>query len=299
MEANLKPGKYIVAVSGGVDSMVLLDLLRKQDNLELVVAHYDHGIRTDSAKDRQLVQKTAKEFSSQFETEEGHLGANTSEAKAREARYAFLRRVKTKHSATAIVTAHHQDDAVETLIINMLRGTGRRGVLKETDEIKRPLLRTSKKEILKYGAVNNISWHEDKTNQDTKYLRNYVRRVLLPKMKAADPDVVNKLLDSSTLLREMNEEIDTEITKILRNHCQLDKTKIEIPRQWLVMLPNEVGQEVLYECVRILDLRSDVNKKNIKNLLVFTKTAKNNKQMPVSKKITVRTEPSKIVMELV
>lgn len=304
MDVKLKPDKYVLAVSGGVDSMVLLHLLTTIYHLpstkyQFIVAHFDHGIRKDSVRDKELVEETAKKLKLPFVYGEGKLGVGANEAQAREARYEFLRKVISDNKAKAIVTAHHQDDAVETLIINMLRGTGRRGVLKETDEIKRPLLAVSKEEILKYAKANNLTWREDSTNQDTKYLRNYVRLVLLPKMKQADPGAVGKLLNSSASLSEMNHEIDEEIIKIFETSCQVDTRKIVIPRQWLIMLPNEVSKEVLCECIRRLDRRSEVDKKKISSLLVFTKTAKINKQMPFSKKINVRTESAKIIIELV
>src|SRR5688572_27728765 len=128
MKINVAPGKYIVAVSGGVDSMVLLHLLSQHSQSELIVAHFDHGIRPDSAEDRKLVEKTAKKYGLEFVYREGELGPGASEAEAREARYGFLQIIKVKHNAKAIVTAHHQDDMLETAIINMLRGTGRKGL---------------------------------------------------------------------------------------------------------------------------------------------------------------------------
>lgn len=304
MEAKLEPGKYVLAVSGGVDSMVLLRLLATtyclpNTKYHFVVAHFDHGIRSDSAKDKKLVEKIAKKLGLEFVYGQGKLGEDASEAKARDARYQFLRSVLRENGARAIVTAHHQDDAVETLIINMLRGTGRRGVLKETNEIKRPLLGVSKDEILEYAKAHKIEWREDLTNTDTKYLRNYVRLVLLPKMKKVDPQVVDKLLDSSLTLKEMNQEIEQELFAAIEGNCKIEAKKIIIPSHWLIMLPNEVGKEVLYECVRKLSMEAEIDRKNIENLLVFAKTAKPNKQMPFNKKIKVLTEPAKIILELV
>jgi tRNA(Ile)-lysidine synthetase-like protein len=128
MKIQLPKGRYVVAVSGGVDSVVLLDALSKLPNLELVVAHLDHGIREDSIEDRRFVASLAASYGLVFEYGEGRLGSGASEATAREARYNFLRGVKMKHDAKAIITAHHQDDLIETAILNMLRGTGRKGL---------------------------------------------------------------------------------------------------------------------------------------------------------------------------
>ena len=90
MKVQLEPGKYVVAVSGGVDSMSLLHALKDLPDVELVVAHFDHGIRPDSAQDRELVQKIADEYGLSFEYTQGHLGKDASEEQARKARYEFL-----------------------------------------------------------------------------------------------------------------------------------------------------------------------------------------------------------------
>src|SRR5689334_5856697 len=114
MDVSLSPGSYVVAVSGGVDSMTLLDLLRQQPHLKLVVAHFDHGIRPDSYVDRQLIQDVTKRHNVPFVFDTASLGSGASEATARQARYNFLRRVHNATGAKAIVTAHHQDDLLET-----------------------------------------------------------------------------------------------------------------------------------------------------------------------------------------
>lgn len=279
--------------------MVLLDKLSKRGKAELIVAHYDHGIREDSKKDRKLVENTAKKLGLRFEYEEGRLGKDASEEQARKARYDFFFKIKDKYQADVIVTAHHQDDALETLIINILRGTGRRGVLKETKDIKRPLLKTSKEEILNYAKAHHIKWREDKTNQDTRYLRNYVRQVLVPGLTQDDPKAIEKLLNSESNLKETNQEIDIEINNVISDNCEISDTSISCPRQWLIMLPNEVGREVIYESCRMLNPDISLDKKNIKYMLVFAKTAKKGKIMEVNKNISMNVEVSKVIIKLV
>src|SRR5262249_18822874 len=153
----------VVAVSGGVDSMTLLDVLAKQPDLRLVVAHFDHGIRADSEQDRQLVQAAAERYGLPFVFDMGHLGPATSEAKARRARYDFLRRVQRSSGARAVVTAHHQDDVLETAMLNLLRGTGRRGLtsLNSRPGLERPLLDTPKWKIKDHALSARLNWRED------------------------------------------------------------------------------------------------------------------------------------------
>lgn len=298
-KVKLEPAKYVVAVSGGVDSMVLLDMLAREDKLELIVAHYDHGIRNDSSEDRKLVELVARRKGLKFEYEEGRLGFKTSEAEARKARYDFLRRMKNKHKAKYIVTAHHLDDALETLLINLIRGTGRRGVLKETNEIKRPLLKMTKSEIVDYAKTHKLKWREDFTNKDNRYLRNYVRNELIPSMKEQDPEAIPYLMDSNTSLSDVNKEIQEELEIIIEENTISGKDRVEIPRTWLIMLPNEVGREVLYESVRKLDSNIELDKKNIESMLVFSKTAKLGKTMELKKGVEVKILKETILVELV
>lgn len=175
---------YVVAASGGVDSVVLLDMLvhgnlpgYELENLyyQLIIAHFDHGIRPDSADDAQFVKMLAAQYGTIFESMREELGPDASEEKARNHRYAYLQSLVKRYNAS-LVTAHHADDVIETVAINIARGTGWRGLaVMDNQEILRPLLNTTKAEIIKYAKEHNLSWREDSTNQDEKYLRNKLR----------------------------------------------------------------------------------------------------------------------------
>src|SRR5690606_41547248 len=110
------------AVSGGIDSVVLLDMLSHVPGLKLVVTHFDHGIRPDSAQDAVFVEELAAHYGLPFETKRVELGTKASEELARRHRYAFLRDVAARYNAK-IITAHHADDVIETVAINHIRGT--------------------------------------------------------------------------------------------------------------------------------------------------------------------------------
>ncbi len=166
-----------MAVSGGVDSVVLLDMLSRLTDHELIVAHFDHGIRADSAEDAAFVEGLAKSYDLPFETLREELGPRASEELARTRRYEFLRQLAIKHAAR-IVTAHHADDAVETVAINVKRGTGWRGLAVLDSDIVRPLLDMSKAELRDYADKHSLKWHEDSTNASDAYLRNRIRQTL-------------------------------------------------------------------------------------------------------------------------
>ena len=169
--------RYLVAVSGGVDSVVLLDKLVKEGAHELVVAHFDHGIREDSAADARFVGELAKRYGLSFVTKREELGKDASEDLARSRRYAFLRDEAAKRNLR-LVTAHHSDDVIETIAINIQRGTGWRGLaVLAASDITRPQLATTKDEVYDYALKHRLEWVEDSTNASDTYLRNRIRRL--------------------------------------------------------------------------------------------------------------------------
>lgn len=270
MQVTLKPGHYVLAVSGGVDSMVLLDLLRKRPGIRLTVAHFDHGIRTDSAKDKQLVAQVAKQHGLPFVYQRAELGPTASEAVARAARYEFLKATQAATNARAIITAHHQDDLLETAALNMLRGTGRRGLtsLKSTDGIIRPLLQYPKSRIKDYAKVNQINWREDSTNADTRYKRNHVRHNVLPRLMPSQREQLRILLED---LVSLNHDIDNQLDTLL--HVQPGVS--EIDRNWFIGLPHSVAREVLHHWLRRHNVKQ-LDRKRLEQLVVAMKTAQPN-----------------------
>lgn len=252
-----------MAVSGGVDSVVLLDVLRREPDLELVVAHFDHGMRADSTGDRAFVQALAERYGLPFVYEEGKLGAKASEATARAARYDFLQRVQQEHQAQAIITAHHQDDVLETAIINLLRGTGRKGLtaLSSRDDVVRPLLDVPKIELVNYAKKRQLQWREDSSNANEAYLRNYVRHQILPRF---DTQSRSALINLLTSLKTTNEELDGLLAAMLDE--QLD-------RQWFGQLGHAEAREVLAAWLRQHGLRG-FDRKMLERLVVAVKTGK-------------------------
>ena len=202
--------RYIVAVSGGVDSVALLDMLARLTDHELIVAHFDHGIRPDSAKDAEFVAELAKGYGVPFETVREELGSQASEELARARRYEFLRQLAAKHNAQ-IVTAHHADDAVETVAINLKRGTGWRGLAVLDSDIVRPLLDMSKSEIHDYANKHGLTWREDSTNASDAYLRNRIRQTL----KTLSEDEKRQILALRQQQLASKKMIDKEVARLV------------------------------------------------------------------------------------
>lgn len=268
-------GTYIVAVSGGIDSVVLLDMLFQHKNLQLIVAHFDHGIRDDSAKDAQFVRELAESYGLAFEAERTELGKQASESDARKARYNFLRKIFNQYKADAIITAHHQDDTIETSMINILRGTGRRGLtsLRDRPGLLRPLLSVPKQEIINYAQTHSLSWREDSTNTDKKYLRNKLRHDVVAKMSPENRQAWLKIIDFA---RTNNEKLDTEVQQLLRKG--LHKNQLVLSRQWFIKLPHDVCREIIHSILARAGAK-DVDKKTVERLVVQVKTLPNGKKL--------------------
>jgi tRNA(Ile)-lysidine synthetase-like protein len=275
MRVEIQPGSYVVAVSGGVDSVSLLHALQSTPGVKLTVAHFDHGIRNDSAYDRQLVQQLAQKYKLPFVYQEGHLGAHASEDLARRARYDFLQSVQKAVNAQAIITAHHQDDVVETAIINMLRGTGRKGItaLKSHRHLVRPLLAIPKSQIHAYAKEQGLVWREDSTNQDTTLLRNYIRKVIMPKLGEQGRQ---KMLTHIGHLSVVNRAIDNDLMIYL--HTQPSRQTLD--RHRFILLPHAVALEVLAEWLRSHGITT-FNTKLLESLVIKCKTLPPGKQIDI------------------
>ncbi|HVX48099.1 MAG TPA: tRNA lysidine(34) synthetase TilS [Candidatus Saccharimonadales bacterium] len=293
MDVDLDSGKYVLAVSGGVDSVVLLDVLQSRPGIELVVAHFDHGIRPDSHQDRLFVESLAQKYGLPFEYAEGRLGPGASEAAARRTRYDFLEKVRNYHGANAIVTAHHQDDALETVIINMLRGTGRKGMssLGSTESLRRPLLRIPKQKIINYAESRGLDWREDSTNQQDIYLRNYVRRHLLPKFGPKEKQELIGIMDRS---KAGNDELDRLLTEELDMH--LDRGTLD--RRWFGQLPHDVALEIMAGWLRRAGIRN-YDSRTLERLVVSAKTGRPGQRFDVINGNIMVVEKDNLALDMV
>lgn len=189
-------GGYVLAVSGGVDSITLLDVFAKVARTKgytLVVAHFDHGIRKDSKEDCKFVAKLALQYKLPFESKRVELGAKATEATARTERYKFLDLVASKYSAT-IVTAQHADDLAETIIFNQGRKSA--AIPFANKNVLRPFINIYRHEVLSYAKSHKLTWREDSTNTDLHNARNFIRHVLIPYLEKTEPKFKQNLINN-------------------------------------------------------------------------------------------------------
>lgn len=213
---------FLLAVSGGIDSMVLLDLMLK-NKVHFSVAHCNFNLRgEESNQDENFVINYCEKnniplYIKQFNTEKyASENKKSIQISARELRYNWFFELKNEHHFDFIVTAHHLDDSLETFFINLSRGTGIEGLtgIRENENIIRPLLGFSREEIQKYATENHIKWREDSSNSSDKYLRNNIRHNIVPLFKELNTDFLNsfsKTIDYLQEIQSFSEEVLEEI----------------------------------------------------------------------------------------
>ena len=193
--------KVLVAVSGGIDSIVLLDRLVKQ-GWDVAVAHVHHGLREASDEEYTFVAHVAASYQVAFHGTRLHFQEGASQAHYRKARYRFFEDVMNEHGYDTLATAHHADDVLETVLIQLhrnvieVKGIPERRTFGRGTLI-RPLLRETKVQLIEYARKNELAWREDATNQEVTYLRNRIRHEIIPRLKQLWPTVVDDVYDTA------------------------------------------------------------------------------------------------------
>lgn len=203
--------KLILAVSGGVDSMALLVMYAHAD---IIVAHTDHGTRKSSAEDANFVSQKCQEMGVEFYETKLGLGEGVSEELARKKRYEFLKTIQEKEGGI-LCTAHHLDDVLESIAINLIRGTGWRGLTPfYGDELVRPFIISKmwKRDVLKFAGRHAVHYRQDPTNHETNYLRNRMREKMTELDETARVDII-KLFEKQNELRRKIEKLVAGLAK--------------------------------------------------------------------------------------
>jgi len=226
--------KILLTISGGIDSMVMLDLFQKA-NIKIAVAHCNFGLRSnESDGDEKLVFDTCIKNNIEFFTIKFHTKAFAEEKKisiqmaARQLRYDWFNKIALENNCQLIATAHHQNDVAETMLINMTRGTGisgLHGISAKNNNIIRPLLFTNKVEITAYANENKIAFREDSSNKKDDYWRNKIRHLVIPKLEELNTNVVNNFYQLSKKISAdeilINERINELKNKFVSTHKNL------------------------------------------------------------------------------
>ena len=243
----LQGKKLLLAVSGGLDSMVLVHLMQ-QLNYEIVVLHCNFQLRgLESFGDQQFIQEYSNMNAipfvfTQFDTEAFATDFKVStQVAARELRYSWFYEQIEIQNADYILTAHHADDNLETFIINLSRGTGLDGLIgipAQNEKVIRPLLSFSRQEIVEYAVANKIEWREDSSNASDKYLRNKIRHHLIPILKELNPTFISSFEKTQSFLKEAQELVDDAAIMVYQQVAREEGEDIYFDLARLLQLPN-------------------------------------------------------------
>ena len=231
-EIDLKPNDTIVVgVSGGPDSMALLYILNEfkiKMGLKLICAHINHNTRKESDEEEKYVRGFCKDNNIVFESVKiKSWGDDNFENEARSRRYNFFEELVDQYNAKYLMTAHHADDLIETILMRIVRGSTLKGysgfskiVDKGNYKIVRPLITLTKDEIIKFNKIKNIKYFIDSTNNENIHTRNRYRHVVLPFLKKENPNVHKKFIKFSETLLENSMFIDREANKVFNRVFQ-------------------------------------------------------------------------------
>ena len=245
----LPPGSRVLcAVSGGADSVCLLHLVRSLGDVECACAHYDHGLRDESAADAAFTRELCREWGVPFFTERGDVAALARreglslETAAREARYDFLRRTAERWGADVVATAHTMDDNAETVLFRMARGTGLRGLTGIPEQrgiFVRPLLGATRRQVEDYLRRRGIAWTEDATNALDDCARNRVRHHILPALEQVHPGALKNV---DRMIRSLRED-ETYLLSLAEEWLSGQGEELSAPA--LLELPRSVSARAL------------------------------------------------------
>lgn len=229
---NLDKNKTLVlSISGGVDSMVMLNLLKRSD-FNLAVVHFDHLKRLNSKLEKKLVEEYCQEHEIPFYYYKLNISEGNFHNEAHQLRKYYLQEVAKANKTPYILTAHHQDDLFENVLIKLTRGSnllgyaGMQPIYEKDDFIYvKPLLFISKDELIEYANENNISYLEDESNEETLYLRNRYRHTIVPIMKQENPQLLNQITKYNKQITDAFNFIRSDTIKKFSKTQEIDLKK--------------------------------------------------------------------------
>ena len=300
--------KVVVGVSGGPDSMCLLNVLNdlkeklKNEysiNYELVVAHINHGIRKESEDEKKYVEAFCKKIDVPFyylkeDVESLSKKEKLSvEACGRKVRYDFFGKVKKDTNSTKIAVAHNINDNVETIMLNLIRGCGLKGLIGmefKTDDIIRPLLNIEKKDILEYNIYTKLNPCFDYTNNENIYLRNKIRNILVPKIiNEYNENFSNNIIRMKEILSN-DENFLREYTNNILSKCIIEKSKNKVVFDTSILLNEHIA--ISYRLIReIINLQNGnldgVSYVHLNDIYILLKNNIKGKKYIIGNKFTI------------
>lgn len=335
-ENNLisKGDVIVVGVSGGPDSITLLTCLNKFKDyfeIKIICAHINHLIRKDSTEDEQYVENMCKNMGIKCYVKRADVEKIAKEQKkgseevGRKIRYDFFDEVARKENANKIAIAHNMKDNAETMLLNIIRGSGLTGLegiqAEEYGKYIRPLINCTREEIEEYCEKNNLQPRIDSTNKENIYRRNIIRNKLLPQLQELNPNIVESLSNLSKIVKVQNMHIKNEVENIYnkiateelntnnlqnKNDSSMPKAKnkvsnvtlgkIELDLPEFQKLDLSMQQNlILYTISKVLGSARNIEKVNVDDIIKMCKRNVGNKYIYPNKNLKILIENKKII----
>ncbi|MBV19733.1 MAG: tRNA lysidine(34) synthetase TilS [Cytophagia bacterium] len=258
-----KNKKYLLAVSGGVDSMVLLNLFQVF-NFNFSVCSCNFLLRSRESDEDVLLVKTVcdnnniKFYKKSFETKIYSKENNISiQMASRDLRYEWFNELLEKNNYDFIVTAHHRDDNIETILFNFIKTTGYKGIAgikKKSKNLIRPLLDIDKKDLISYAKIKKLQWREDKSNEDNKYSRNKIRNKVIPLLSEINDSLGKSIIESTQRINKVEEFVGYYLNDFKKKYVNYSSSFIEVNKSFL---NNNYYELLIYDFLRVYGFNYD------------------------------------------
>ena len=302
-----KGDRIVVGVSGGPDSLCLLSLLnslKDKYELELIVVHINHSLREEADFEENYVKEMATKLNLKFFSKKVDINMLSKEKKcsteevARNVRYEFFREILVKTNANKIAVAHNKNDNAETVLMNIIRGSGNDGVSgidNKKNEIIRPLICISRAEIEEYCNEKLLIPMIDKTNFETVYTRNKVRNLVIPMLKEINPDVIESLNRFSEIVRDEEEFIEEYVENIYSKIAKYDNKELYIEKNEFLKLKVGIKRRILRMAIyEFKNSLKDVSFKTINNAINEIEHSQNGNLIKIVPGVRILVEYNKL-----
>ena len=292
-------GRVLCAVSGGLDSMCLLDFMTRQPSFSVGAAHFNHRLREAEAdRDEEFVRDHCGKRRIPFVSGSGDTrslaereGLSTEEA-ARRLRYEFLNKAAEDGGYDAILTAHHADDNAETVLLNLVRGTGSAGLAgipQVRGNICRPFLRIPRAELAAYAAAHGVPHVEDSTNDDPDAAaRNALRSSVMPVLRQINPKCVENIARTSAILREESDALES-MARGLMNQIKELPDGVSVPCLMLTEVPQAVAERAVLQLIaQVAGHRKDLTAAHVLAVLDLARGRTEEKEVSLPYGLTAR-----------
>ena len=308
-----KNDKIILGVSGGPDSISMLDILNeiKKEKIiefEIIVAHINHGIRKEATEDEEYVKEycNKNQIKCYIKRIDVKQYANNNkigiEEAGRKQRYKFFDEIMQKENANKIATAHNKNDKIETIIMNEIRGTGIAG-LKGIEPIRdgkyiRPLIECDRDKIEKYCEEKNLNPRIDKTNFDNEYTRNKIRNIVLPYIKKEfNPNIIETVDRLSKVMKETEDYLQEQTIQIY-NDIKIKENILDLKKFNMqnILIKKRI---IIYTIAKVLGNTQNIEKVNIDDIIKLCENNVGNKYLTPNKNIKILVNKGKIFFEVI